>query len=678
MSRIALDLRQITGAITLDTPLFVTIYIGTFLKLPYKDVHYQADYHYTEIIKQIELAPWPEILTPSLESENTDLARLIKFISPFSASTEWYSDTIIEGYQHLMTFSEDKDLPQLNKEIFIFGSKTSINPNKFNEIIVFRIIKSLGYIYDRYTTFEECCSFIEKYYTSNINILKTSLLYTIKDMDDTLVLKIYNFVNSLKTIDSNNSEIKISASPGKQRFQIDPVKLTFTIGELTDRKKIITKIVPSTAYEAIIVCAIKYDIDVSTSSQPMKEFDNLRKRTYIPFCSDFARRISINRKHFTISKNWSPHLLTSHIYTDEQLRAFVIEEGYSNTESLSQRDLITQLKSTKRMTNIIPGIHPDCELDSTIMLTPLNSLNKDEILCFGVEDEETKQRLYNEIENDSDRRRARITNKHNLQYTTITELLEYWRSEKIFISPSSGEQFDQIVIEKLKRYCTKLIADKSQTSSSARLMLSTIDDLKNISSILDSKLISLKKKVKECKNIEVKENVQFFFNKCLEFSLYLRGWKVISDNYPLKSGKMSYDPTMILSRDRNPFKKVYGDIEYTAHQFVMDHSYLALEEALNILKEIPEELAMDIKQLYSLRFDTKKNKKEIMGMIFSDVHVNHKETLLDCMQNIFKGISNIESCMNTNSNWILFSSAWYMTVLGYSIPFSLSDIDTVF
>lgn len=678
MSRVSLDLRQFTGAITLETPFFVSIYVGTFLKLPYKDIHYKADYHYQEIVKQIDLAPWPEIETPSLESSNSDLARLIKFISPHSASTEWYNDTILEGYEHLMSFSSDKDLSSFNKDQFIFGSKTSINPLKFNEIIVFRIIKALGYIYDRYTTFEECCSFIDKYYTSNLPSLKTSLLHTIQGMDDILTLKIYNFVNSLNVIENNENELNIQSSPSKQRFQIDPLKLIFTIGELTDRKKIISKIVPTTSYEAIIVCAIKYDIDVSTSSQPLKEFDNLKKRTYIPFCSDFARRLTINRNYYTVSKNWSSHLLTSHIYTDDQLRKFAFDEGYTNTDSLVQRDLIANLKATKRMTNISIGINPECDSDSTFMLTPLNSLNKDEILSFGIEDEETKQRLYNEIENDSNRRRARITDKHRIQYTSISELIEFWRMEKVFNSPSSGEQFDLIVIEKLKRYCNKLINDKSQVSASARLMLSTIDDLKNIAAFLDSKLISLRQKIKDISIPDVKENVNLFFTKCLEFSLYLRGWKVISDTYPLKSNKMNYDPKMILPRDRNPFKKAYGNIEYTAHQFVMDHSYLALEEALNVLKEIPEELAMDIKQLHSLRFDTKKNKKEIMGMIFPEVQINYKETLLDCMQNIFKGIQNLESCMNTNSNWILFSSTWYMMVLGYSIPFSISDIDTVY
>lgn len=694
MCKVALDLREITGNITLETPIFVTLYIGTFLKLPYKSLHYDASYHYEEIIRQIDLAPWPEINTPSMESEDNDLKRLIKFVSPFSSSSEWFNDSIIEAYTHLMLYSMNNDIPQIQNDKMIFGSKTHINPFKFNEIIVFRIIKSLGYIYDRYTTFEECCSFIERYYQANILFMKSSLLYTIKGIDNVTMLKIYNFVNSLNRNESggliskmeDELEIqKFSPSsdinreiPTVKRFQIDQTKLTFTFGELSDKKKLITKINATTAYEAIIVSAIKYDIDISSSSQPLKEFEALKKKTYIPVCPDFARRLTINRRYYTVSKNWSPNLLNPHIYTDEQLKSFVMDEGYNNKiETLSQREMISCLKATKKMTNFTIGIHPDCDIETTIMLTPLSSLNRDEIICMGIEDEETKQRLYSEIENESVRRRTRQLDKHKLQYISLSELVEYWRNEKVFLSPFSGEKIDSIVIDKFKRYCNKLIQEKSPCTTSAKLLLSTIQDLTNICKLLDSKLVSLKKKIKEITDEDIKENVQFFFQKCLEFSLYLRGWKVLSDNYPLNGSKIHYDKTMIMPRDRIPNKEMYEGFDYTAAQFVMDHSYIALQEALNVLKEIPEDLAMDIRQLYSLKFDNNKNKKEIMGMIFPDVQVNYKETLLDCMQNIFKGMKDTDSCMNTNSSWVMFSSAWYMTILGYTVPFNISDIEAV-
>lgn len=683
MSRVILDLRRITGAITSDTPLFVTMYLGSFLKLPYKNIQYQADYHYTEIIKHIDISLWPEINKPTVESDDNDLKRLIKFVSPFSSSTEWFNDSVVEAFEHLTSYEIDKPLPQITNETLIFGSKTHINPNKINEIIVFRIVKTLGYIYDRYTTFEECCVFVEQYYQSNISTLKNSLLYTIQGMDPVVVLKVYNFVNNLSsfpqqcTFEERDETFQVLNASPKPKFQIDQTKLLFTVGELTDRKKLLTKITASTAYEAIIVCAVKYDIDVSSSSQPLREFEALKKKTYIPYCTEFARKLSINRKFYTVSKTWSPHLLNSHVYTDDQLRNFALDEGYSKVENLGQRELVSFLKATKKMTNFTPGINPNCDSNLTVMLTHIDSLNKDEILCIGIEDEETKQRLYSEIKDDKMRKLYRQLDKHKLQYIQIDELIDFWRIEKVFISPFSNDKIDPIVIEKLKKYCNRLITDKSPCSRSARLLLSTIEDLHNISSLLDIKLTSLKSKIKNLSDIDVKENVEFFFNKCLEFSLYLRGWKVNSDRYPLSGGKMSYDPSMIMARNRIPNKEMYEGIDYTAHQFVMDNSYIALEEALNILKEIPEDLAMDIRELGILKFDNNRNKKEIMGMIFSDVHVNHKETLIDCMQNIFKGMSNIESCMNTNSNWIMFSSTWYMIVLGYSVPFSISDIEAI-
>lgn len=678
MSKISLDLREIVGEITDDTPIFVLIYIGTFLKLQYKPIHYQANYHYTDIVNQILVATWPEINELNFDSEESELKRVIKFVSPYSSSSEWYNDTIIEAYNNLMSYKLTNQLPDLKNTTLIFGNKSHVNPTKLNEVIVFRIIKSLGYSYDRNTTFTECCNFIKRYYEGNINSMRNSLINTIRGLSDVDLLKIYNYTVSYGSKTSSPTEQSNVNIQTEQRFTFDETKMLFTITEFTDKRKIITKILPLTHYEAIIVCALKYDIDVSTSSNPLKEYEALTKKNYIPYCPDFSRRLSLNRKYYTVSKNWSLNILNNQIYTEDSLKYFVIEEGCLKSNDMSYRDMVAFLKATKKMTNFTIGVNPNCNENTTLMLTPIESVNKDELICIGIEDEETKQRLYSQIENSIAKRNARMLDKHKMTYITLEELGKFWQLEKIFTSPFSGERLDPIVINKLKNYCNKIVFEKNSSSPSARFLLSVIDELNVISELLDSKLISLKSKIKNISDNDVKENVKFFFNKCLEFSLYLRGWKLNSEDYPLDGDKMRYDPSMILPRSKIPNNEIYNGIDYTAHQFVMDHSYIAYEEAINILNEIPEELAMDIRSLYTLKFSNNINQRELMGMIVSDVKINYKETLLECMNNIFGGLKNIESCMNTNSNWIMFSSIWYMTILEFPTPFLLSDIKTVY
>lgn len=672
MEKVKLDPRLITGTINYNTPLFVVLYIGTFCKLPYNEVQYQADYHFRDIVNLIESFNYIEIPYPSFNSDDEILAKLIKFISPTSCSIGWYNDTIINGYQHLMSFEQGKNLPVLDK--FTFGQKTSFNPFKLNELIVFRIVKSLGYIYDRNTSFEECCDLIERHYTGRFKILKNSLLHSIQGMDEMMFLKVYNYVSSLSPVEEHD-EFNLE-SQTRTRFNYDSLKMNFTLNDLNDKRNLLSKIEPKTNYEAIIISAVKYDLDISSSSNPIREYENLKKKNYIPYCPDFSRRLSINRNYYRVSKFWSSKLLNQLVYSQEQLREFVIYEGFIISTDMQYSDLVSCLKSSKMMTNFTPGINPECEPFHTILLNPLENFHRDEIICFGIEDSDVKERLYSENENESKRRIAKINDKHRLQYTTLSELSDFFKFQKVFISPSSGEQFDRVVIEKLRNYCLNLINEKSPVSAAARMMISTIDDLKNISNLLDSKLLSLKSKIRE--NPDVNENVELFFNKTMEMGLYMRGWKVKGDYYPLKSTKTNYNPMMVMPRDKIPNPEAYRNVEYTAHQFVMDNCHLAYQEALETLKEIPEEIAKDIKKLHSLKFDRKKKGKEIMGMLFPDVVVNHKETLLDCMNNIYGGIDNQNACINTNSNWILFSSVWYMLILGYSVPFKIDEIDNIY
>ena len=66
-----------------------------------------------------------------------------------------------------------------------------------------------------------------------------------------------------------------------------------------------------------------------------------------------------------------------------------------------------------------------------------------------------------------------------------------------------------------------------------------------------------------------------------------------------------------------------------------------------------------------------------MGYLFRGAYVYQDETLIDCMKSIYKGINNSDSCMRTNSNWILYSSVWYRLIFGFEVPFRIDKIQSI-
>lgn len=682
--RVKLDPRIIIGDLALETPLFVVIYILKYCKkIPFRETYYQVDSFYQETIDKINSFEWQEILIPSDSSDELDLLKLIKFISPQSSGAEWYVENIINGYNHLISFSLNIDLPPISKSSLIFGHKSNSQPTKFNELIVFRLIKHLKYKFDRTTTLEEATDFLERFYSGRIKSLKNSLLHNIQSMDDSTLLKIYQTVNSLHIVEENDYEVSIKNQGHILTFDFDELKMNMTLSELNDRRKLISKLTPKTHYEAMIISAIKDDLDISSSSAPLKEFENLKRRNYIPYCPNFSKNYHRNREFYRISRSWSSNLSNPIVYSIEQMNKFTIDEGFEVTKGMTFSEYQSYMKSTKLITNFYFGYHPECDKTKTIMLTPISELNYDSIICFGIEDVKIRNDMNLSIKNEQDRNIDKIIDPHALYYISIEELVEFFKMTKIFINPVSKEPLDLRVIKKLKNYCSKMIISKSQISSEFSSMLSTIEDLEKIRKFLDLRLLQLKNKIEKSKDPDIRENIGLFFMKVMEMGLYMRGWKVNgTDKYPLKSEDTTPNEWIIMPRHTIPDSSVYIDgegneIPYTGKQFVVDRTVLSLNEAKSVLAELPTEISDDIKLLHTLRFDKAGKPEEIMGMIFKGVHVYNSETLVECMGNIFKGMIPDESCIRTNSSWILFSSIWYLMMLGYSTPFTIDKIDDI-
>lgn len=634
---INLDPRQITDNITNSTPLFVIEYITKMIKIPF---HIE---YYDEMINAINEHEYSFV---DLDDDK-DISKIIKFISPFNVCNEWKFENIINALDNLLSFSLEYELPKLTIRNIKFGDKTNELPLNLNQLIIYRISKFYGYSMDKNTSIDELKFYIEKIYENKIETIRNSLLHTVNSLNNNdLIKSCYLLSNYLVLTDESFflPEIK------HPLLTFDNNIFEITLNNFFDKREIISRIKPKTSYEAIIMAAIKYRINIIDSSSPLKEIENISKKAYIPVCQSFSMKYNVNRNFFNINKRWTEQLSNQDIYSLEQLKEFAINEGFERITTLSFNEINSYLKSTKNMFNFYFGKHPYCTETKTIMLTPLNEIKNDQLICFGIE------------------------NTNELYYITVDELTEYFINTKMYIDPVTNKPIDKRAINKLKIWCKNYVGEFSYDISK---LLSSIDNLDKVEKLLDMSCQRIKTMISNDDNI-TRNKVKNFLNNSMELGLYMRGWKVIENiDFPLESQNTVFNESELTNVDNMIDKSIYSEIGYTNRQKIIDNTQISYDKVFNSLMELPNQILCEIKKLHILKFSNKNKSYEILGYLFKGTHVYQDETLVECMKNIFKGIDNPESCMRTNSNWILYSSLWYLMIFGYEVPFRIDRIDDI-
>uniref|UniRef100_A0A6C0BE52 Uncharacterized protein n=1 Tax=viral metagenome TaxID=1070528 RepID=A0A6C0BE52_9ZZZZ len=632
--KVLLNPLNLIGTIDLDTPFFILEYISKICKKSFNVSYLSCDEYYQSVIDSCRLYNYSTIESPSYQSSDNDLSKISKFISPNQSSIEWDVESILYGYDHICQYDINNDeIPALNKTNLVFGDKTNENPYIINEIIAYVIAKINKYRMNRYTEFSEICFFIKKINENRTNSIKNSLLHTINSMSHSDILKIYYNIVNQGDIVENETEIKIS-TPKDSMFVFNSTALDVTSQAFLDKNKLLSKIKPTTNYEAIIIAVNVYRVDITESSYPLGEIENLKRKKYIPYCSRFAKKFSLNPSFYMIDDMWSENL-ASYVYTKEQLINFTTEEGFDNLIGVSNSELISLLKSTRNITNFYFGIHPDCNDTYTVIgHEPINDVQIDKLICVG------------------------IPKQNKLYYTNMDELFDYFESEKMFVDQTEDKSpLDDRVVKKLRNYCRKM--SLKNNSSIFKNMIFLLDDLDKGKKLIDFKVRDLKLKISRA-TPEIKNMIDEFFKTSMEMGLYMRGWKIGDNNiYPLKS-----EDTTSAGNDENGI---------TVH----NNTVIAYENAKDILSKLPSDISNEIRSLHTLRFSKKEKAYRIFGLNFKGTRVYHEETLLDCMRKIYGGYNNDESCIRTNSNWILYSSCWYRILFNFDVPFDMGQIDDI-
>jgi len=637
-----LDLRQITGLITIKTPKCVTECICEYTHIQYNPKYLSFDEYVEKINNRINLQTFPDVSLEELEDPN--IASLINnFISP--EHHRWTSENRLCAFQHMISFFLDQ-IPEIPKAAFNFGHKSDSEPYKYNSCILYRICLFYHIEMNNFTTIEEMARSVTAISLGS-EVLKTQINSAISYLSISELISLYNSPSLIK-----QSDPIIKASPqifnstntfSTNRIEFSTSELEECYGLLTNNSYLICRITPNDHKEAVIITAVRYGINISEAINPLNQFRFISRScfegkmiiNYVPYNdTNFMKKYLTNPFFYSVKNYWSEKL--SVIYDDSALRKFVLDEGYSEKRAVLKNP-ISLLREIRNRSNVYFGYNPYCLEDKTaIGYEPVINIDPSLLLSIGI-----------------------INHPLTLYYITISELTTWFETRKIFLDAISLEPIQSEVITKLKNHLFPLIKENTATGNIYAKCYRICIETENIATSLTEKAQELSCEVWSLVE-EDKNKVASFFSTLRDLGLYMRGWKVdpASDKLPLKSlhtnARVCYQSQL---------------------EIFVTETCISI---FDLLSTLPRSIVDKINILPLVMFNkTPTNPILMFGMsVNKSIYIDHSRKLIDCIRNL-KNTSDMSSCIRTNSNWILISSIYYGELCGFKNTISINDIDSI-
>lgn len=634
MSENLLDPRIITGEITCDSPFFVVSYIADVCaKFEYNESYFTLDSYYESIIEKINSFEYKVVSSNFENLSHSNIKRVIRFISPFSRSEEWSIEMIKLGFDHLMSFI---NYDNTKKNLYgIFGRKTNNNPLLLNELCIYTMAKYHNYPMTRTTEKSEIIFFLSNIYENKIDSLRISLINKILNTNDSIISHIFYTASKIESIEINTKKPTIP-SLEYRATTYDKTTIEMTYNNLQNLDKLLERVKPKDHYDAIVIAARVYSLNILESENPLKEVEVLAtKRKYIPYSNFFAQHFYINRLWYDVNINWCEDL-SPFIYTTDQLVNFCLNEGYEITSKMSSKECHSYMKYTRCINNFYFSPIPFLThiTNTLIYQEPIEDLQIEELIYFGSFKEQSK-----------------------FVVLTIAELTAYFENSKLFLDPITNNPLENIVINKLKNFVyVDMISNKN--FDELRDVILSIERSKKL---FTTKFLELKKYVMNG-NLEIVNDIRDYFLAGIEMGLYMRGWKINdSEKIPLASEETVYES----GTNNENIQRVFSN------------TIEARNKLEKIKMQLPYEVVIFIESLHAIKFSKKEKITPVFGYDIRGAHIFVEKTLSECVNNIFGNIEDENSCIRTNSNWILYSFTLYSIFLGFEVPVKIDKIEII-
>jgi hypothetical protein len=489
-----------------------------------------------ENIKEISRINDYRIITIKEPLGEKELRYLASFVN-YDCKT-WTKTSLKNAYDHMMNF----DIKNIKN--IIYGQKTYDNTDVYNNCMLYAVCNSYNIETRWNMNTKQMLESIEKL-SLTFSSLQEQLNSFASKCSKSQIINLFNFIKSNKDEksviiqDINTVVTPVSLSP---ILDICPTKIKESLDRYKNTSYLLSRVNPVSHYDAIILTALLYNVNIIESSVPFEEFKQLRKakdpKFYSPVDKTFSDRYMKNSMWYDLTLHWEPKL--NNIYDTEGLKKLCMYEGFT-VDDFRGYGFDSLLQISRISQNVFFGKNVyGSETCTPILLEELNELDNSECITLG--NLETKE----------------------LSTFSLEELIQHFTNYKEYKHPLKlNEVLDSRIVNKIKVYATNIKNGK---------LLKVIDDVEKWKSYSNEFTDKLREQYVQYKDINI------ILYKILECGMYMRGWKACSDAYPMAA------------KNTNHLENVQYQIEQNVHMSI-DTVFSSLllydEKTKNILSTLP-------------------------------------------------------------------------------------------
>jgi hypothetical protein len=614
---------SITGEIDAYTPKIVLEEIADSFGI--KKV-YNVEFLKNKISKNLE----KNKIVRDYENDKNSLRIIARYINTHCKN--WKRETLLKSFNYLKNYEyEIKEIKE--KE---YGLQTPENIYNLNACVIYRICKELSLN----TSFESSLDEMVK----NINMYVS--IKNCPKFRNKIQLKIHEklkfnssaseLVSICKTLNINCETNKTKKGKEKEKekrkeysyedYNRCAENLAENLGENEENNK------PKNNLEAIVMAAIYEKIDLSECEDPLTEYYLMLKKPYFPNDTNIIQRLGLPENSLRspyLNRNFNP-LFPQNMYSHRDLVSLVGEEGLTPTDE----DYYTALQLAYLTETFIHGKqNVPIKNGENTFLEKINDLEYDRIVIYGI----------------------RNAPKSTYSAYTYAELSDTFASYKRFIDPITNQIFTDEAIEKLY-ILTQKDQREDETEEIYRERLDLGEEIERIRIYIKSKNQYVEEFLERYENLEEEEQkgVETALYNLLHASMYMRNWDGVGD-YPLSSESTNFSSE----------KQIVVDDRVT-------QSLIDFEDSLEKLQKY-DALGHFIINLPLMQYHSESN---------SFVTSNDEGeglTIRDRIRIVRGGEEEgLNSCIRLTSNKFCATSYFYMVLLGFRLPFSITEVSTIF
>jgi hypothetical protein len=622
-SETILNRLQITGNLDEKTPLCVVKEILeahnlSSVRLQEKDIKFETLQQEIQKLNSYR----PLVLQGSTED---NLRYISTFVNPNCKT--WTKGSLLKAYTHLLSFP--KENPSILSSIQ-YTQKDRDNIEGYNACMLYSICKNYSIDTNWKMTGNQMALLLQKLSFDSTK-LRNGLIPLLESLTKSQLVNIYALLDQSSkkkgTIEllPENAFLNVKNSQEvKAMVYLDNDKLIKCFRNFNDTNYLLTSMTANNHFEAIVLAAMIYKLNIIESKFPLYEYEELSSvksvDLYVPIDNNFRKKFLWNKSWYNIYHHWIPEL--TFLYSEKDMKNFCIQEGY-DSEDFRNYDMMNLLHLSRISLNIYTGKNVyNFEQDlSPVNLDTLSEFINSECITIGI-----------------------LNDSNTLKTYTLSELANIFMNSKNYNTPENKKEvFSERVIQKIKTI--------SSNSGNIELIksISIVEKWKQYSNEFSESLRDIYSK---------NPSIFDFLTKTMEAAMYMRGWKVISEVYPLNEKET---------------KLINSDLQFEIEKNV----YSKILEIQNWFKEIDlNEIEMKVlKTLPLMKFSYEGDTK----IFIMTPDPEDGTSILHRLEIVLGGDKhkNMKSCIRLTSNILLHSVYFYICSLGLQEPYNIFELEHI-